>query len=144
MRKTKLLLALAMVFAALSFSLSAKAQNMVPIYLTYQGTSSHFAQWEVYCHNNDIDEDYFLFAYDFTKVDQTYRCGTVPAGNYTVYIRRFHYTTDWRYDWYARGQSAYNQLWDNLNYFELLNDVYIGDLSDSPEEGLNITIQNSY
>ncbi|WP_295770061.1 hypothetical protein [uncultured Mucilaginibacter sp.] len=143
MRKTKLLLALAMVFAALSFSLSAKAQNMVPIYLTYTANTPN-AQWEVYCHNNDIDEDYFLFAYEHSKVDQTYRCGTVPAGNYTVYILRSSYSANGYYNWYARGQSAYNQLWDNLNYFELLNDVYIGDLSDSPEDGLHITIQNSF
>ena len=146
MRKRKLLLALAMVIAVLSFSFKANAQSTVPIFLTYQASSGTFSEgFEIYLRNNDIQEDFTVYTdSNFMEDTYTYRCGYVPPGNYTVYIRRRGFQAYKRYNWYAynRGQSATNQLWDTINHYQLLDNIYIGEAWDSPERGLSITLED--
>jgi len=64
MKKTKLLLAVAMVFAALSFGFKAKAQTMVqvsfiPYSNSYPYSFATTATWIITMHNNSTNADYF-------------------------------------------------------------------------------------
>lgn len=126
MKKTNVLLALAMVIAMFSFGFKAKAQTTVPVRLSSQsGSVSNWASqttvW-VTLHNNNTNEDFYLqtSSTNYDSSDGTFHLGRITEGIYTVTFSYYNYTYySGGFDWVANDQSGYNLYMYNWNDYQV-------------------------
>ncbi|MBW4891449.1 hypothetical protein KXQ82_17105 [Mucilaginibacter sp. HMF5004] len=145
MKKTRLLLALAMVFAALSFGFKAKAQGTVPVLFTlasgsFQSWSGSY--WYFTLHNNTTNEDFYLYNnYYQLRDDGAYHMGYVTPGYYSVTVSYYNGGVTWgNFDWYINDQSGNKSMYWQTDY-ELVSSVEASDVYYyNPNYGLNIYI----
>lgn len=99
MKTPKLLFAIAIVFAALSFSVKASAQTDATVVLNYSDTRSslganpyvpeEYVTWEVTLHDVSTNEDYVFDTDGWSHYETSYYVlGVVPAGaSYTTTVQ---------------------------------------------------------
>jgi hypothetical protein len=147
MKRRKLLLTLALVFAAFSFCLKANAQanGTVPIFLSYQNYYSYNrALFDIYLHDNNTGEWYNMWT-DGNNKDEfgTYRCGYVPPGNYSVQLRLIAWNhDDGRYNWSAKNQSGSNVILNVIDFTEIISSIDINDDYLGNDYGLTIAVED--
>ncbi|MEO6521330.1 MAG: carboxypeptidase-like regulatory domain-containing protein [Mucilaginibacter sp.] len=132
MKKTKLLFAVAILFAALSVGFKAKAQTLHTVYLTSLSSSyPPFAASVTYYVTlvNNATNDYYYFQTSYNNLsDGVYHIGSVPAGTYTVSVAFSDYNFSQSYfDWYAGQDEGYSlNMYANTDY-ELTNNAVVAD-----------------
>jgi hypothetical protein len=146
MKKTKLLLVAAMVFAMFSFSFNnAKAQTTVPVALTtWSGSMPNWASstiWWVTLHNNTTNDDYY-FQTNYYQLhdDGAYHLGYVTPGTYTVTVSYYNYSVWYdNFDWYINDQSHEGINMYAQTDYTLTSNVVVSDDTFYPNNyGLNI------
>ncbi len=141
--KKKLLLTLALVFAAFTFCFKVKAQSSVPVILNYGwSNSSAYHGFYLDLYNNDTHEWYYLETGENKTDWGGYIMGHIPAGNYQMYIRLKSFSVADDYlSWSSTGASGGGNfqitIWDGT----LLSDnVAIRDYGDpAGPAGMEVT-----
>lgn len=135
MKKTTIFFALAIMFAALSFTGKVKAQsnsNGVLTWLTdtYNPSQGARVVFDVELYNMDIGEGYY-FSTMSPKIDEphVYQLGRVPEGNYRISIGISYSgwipTFGTYISWIAGNQSGNNVHIEAGYYTELTDDIVI-------------------
>ncbi|MEO6521331.1 MAG: hypothetical protein ABIN91_06635 [Mucilaginibacter sp.] len=145
MKTTKLLLALAIVFAALSFGFKARAQTMVPVRL-YSGSNdvplwTGSTTWYLTLHNESTNEDIYLQTQYYNLGDDGYfHLGDIPEGTYTVTASYYNsgVSEEW-FDYYVNNSGwIYNHHMYSGTDSTLATGVVVSYNISTPDSGLTL------
>ncbi|MBW4891450.1 hypothetical protein KXQ82_17110 [Mucilaginibacter sp. HMF5004] len=129
MKKTRLLLVVAMVFAALSFGFKAKAQATIPVRLS--SLSGTYSNWTtatmvyVTLHNNTTNEDFNFYTRSMDmESNGIYDLGHVTEGTYTLTVSYYNANVFWDpFDFLANGEEGYNLHMYSSTDYTLSNNI---------------------
>lgn len=138
MRRTKFLLALVLVTLALSSF--AKAQN-VPVKVSYAAYGQHIGGFSAVLINNNTNDYYFLET-STRGWDGDFRLGSVPPGNYTVFMTLIGWGAEYDFNWWAKDQSGTKLRLQSWTDALITDHIDINDDYANNDAGLYITFED--
>jgi len=124
MKTPKLLFAVAIVFAALSFSFRANALEVHVISTDSSGPWQTY--WYVTLHDNNTNEDYYKDNWNRLPDVADYNLGSVPDGDYAITVSYNGPNSYEHFDWHLYSEGAYGYLYGS-SYYDYIPETYIGD-----------------